>query len=156
MSYQASAALEKFILDACPLHYATPEAPETYLELCEYYPALVSGDPIPVQSEGCEFSIYSQESINQAWRAYHDGIHLLHQLNFSLDDEVETCEVQVRHMQEYANEYGFTDEDYAAVRADVIGQAMYYDKYKEFVRDQAAFVQSCLDNGVMATLETRW
>lgn len=154
--YQASAALEKFVLDACPLHYVSPDAPESYKELSQYYDTLAAGDPLPVAGGGSEYTMYSQESINHAWRAYHDGIHIVHELDFSLDDKMRTCEVQIEHMRMHHDHYGFTDRDYAAVRADVVGQAMYYAKYKEYVVNQASFVQSCLDNGILATLEAKW
>ena len=155
-AYQASPALERFIVDAAPLHYVTDDAPSTYAELKPYYDALVAGDPIPVYDGGSAYSIYSQPSINHAWRAYHDGIHLVHELGFNLEDEMQACEVQIGHMKQYSDEYDFGEEDYAAVRADIVGQAMYYAKHKRYVTNQAAFVQSCLDRGIAATIETRW
>lgn len=151
--YQASAALEKFVLDACPLHYVSPDAPESYKELSQYYDTLAAGDPIPVAGGGSEYTMYSQESINHAWRAYHYGIHIVHELDFSLDDEMRTCEVQIEHMRMYHDHYGFTDQDYAAVRADVVGQAMYYAKHKKYVDDQRAFVTRCLEVGILKAIE---
>ena len=152
--YRASRALEAFIADAAPLHYAIEDAPNSYEELMEHYDSLVTGDPIPVGSGGCEHSIYSRPEINQAWRAYHDGIHMVHELDFSLEDEEQVCEIQIEHMRLCSKDYGtFTSEDYAAVRADIIGQAMYYARYKKYVNDQARFVASCLDRGIVATLD---
>ena len=151
--YRASRALERFITDAAPLHYATADAPNSYASLMEHYGDLVAGHPIPVSNAGCADTIYSMPMINHAWRAYHDGIHMVHELGFDLEDEMQTCEVQIEHMKQHAEHYGFTGEDYLAVRADIIGQAMYYDKYKLYVRDQARFVASVLDRGIMLTLE---
>lgn len=153
MGYQASAALECFIVDAAPLHYAVEDAPSTYDELCDWFGPLMAGDPIPVYNGGSTHTMYSKPEINHAFRAYHDGIHLIYELGFSLDDEKQVCEVQLEHMRQHQDEYEFTAEDYAVVVADIVGQAMYYDKHKKYVNDQRRFVASCLERGILATIE---
>lgn len=151
--YRASAALERFIDDAAPLHYVAKDAPDSYEELAEFYETLMQGEPIPVSGDGCANSIYSNPGVNHSWRAYHGGIHIVHELDFSVEDETQAMEIQLAHMLDNDEHYCFQPEDYEAVKADVLGQRMYYVRYGKYVNDQARFVASCLACGILATLD---
>jgi hypothetical protein len=130
--------LEKLILATAPPHYGTPDAPNTWEALQKYRDVF----PLPVYDGGSETSIFSSKEVNIAARAWHDQTHLVYNLSFSVEDEIQVARIQCNNLmtagfKRYIN----------LIWCDVVGQVLFYDKYKMYVRDQNAFVCSLLKRG---------
>jgi hypothetical protein len=157
--YAASPQLENFILNQAPLHHPSVDAPNGYGELMQWYQDNRGYDhpnytmpSIPVFSGGSEATIYSSNRYNFAARAWHDSIHINKRLDFSMADEIKVMNEQVRQMKQRAVQFQLSNDDYQAIKYDVGGQVLYYYKHKEYVKDQAAFVQACFDEGMIQTV----
>jgi len=151
--YKASSRLEAFIRDAAPPHIAVADAPNTYKALLLHRGTLWMGQPLPVYNGGCDRTIYSSPNVNYAFRAWHDGIHIAHELDFSPAGEQQVLAVSHAHMAQHAKRYGLVAEDFAAITADILGQVMYYQKHGKYVDDQQAFVTRCLEQGILKAIE---
>lgn len=95
---------------------------------------------ITVYEGGSEMSIYGDAGVNQDFRAWHDWCHLALDANFTLEGETRACELQARHIR---GRYGDGDTGRALIRvleAEIIGQALYWRKYRKYVVNQRAFV----------------
>lgn len=122
----------------------TDNAPESFKEL----KAKTVGGVIPVADYGCDKSIYKDASINIKFRFWHDVTHLELDQGFSVSGETSVIEA---HMAE-AKEFGLSYLALEILKADTIGQVLYYDKFKEFVNDQSAWLDSCLQHGIKKAL----
>lgn len=81
-------------------------------------------------------TIFQDEKINFAFRAWHDSLHLKTGLNFSPESEIELGRIQ-------ASKIG------SSIVADLVycevsGQAEYYKKNGVFVQDQVLFTKEYL------------
>ena len=130
--------LEKLILKAAPPHYGTPDAPNTWEALKKYRDIF----PLPVFDGGCDKTIFTDKAVNLAARAWHDNTHLVYNLSFSVEDEIQVARIQCDNiaragLERYRN----------VIWLDVVGQVLFYDKYKMYVKDQNAFVCHLLKRG---------
>lgn len=147
--YRASTALEAFVLNQAPRHHSDSNAPSTFTELIDWRAWASDTDSMPVYDGGSELTIYSHDRYNYAFRAWHDKIHLDLNLGFGKLDEMAVCAEHVRQMRAHQVMFNLTDEDIRALQYDVAGQVLYYYNRKEYVHDQARFVQVCFDNRSM-------
>ena len=141
-----------------PFH-ATEEAPESFAGLKEW--AHSSGfDPLnraenpsmPVFAGGSDDTISGNAEGNHLFRAWHDCIHLQHGLSFSKGDELAVAALHCEQLRSVRAPQSVID----AVWCDTAGQVLHYYKYKEFVVDQAAFVEECLNAGIDVALQRNW
>ncbi len=146
--YKASNRLEFAIMELAPPHVATYDAPNTWAELVQWAYHASDGDPIPVYSGGCDKTIYSCPEVNHAFRAWHDMLHLFTHSDFSVRGEMVVNRHHQHILYERRNEFYLTHEELYAMNCDVLGQVLYYDRYHEYVDDQAAFVYSCVEQGL--------
>lgn len=130
--------LEKLILATAPPHYGTPDAPNTWEALQKHKDVF----PLPVFDGGCDSSIFSSKEVNIAARAWHDNTHLVYNLSFSVEDEIQVARIQCENLK-LAGLPRYTN----IIWLDVVGQILFYDKYKMYVKDQNAFVVSLLKRG---------
>lgn len=137
---QASHTLEQTILRNAPRHYATPDAPNTWKELQDWWESKGKyGEPMPVFDGGCDQTIYSQPYINHAFRAWHDMIHLKNGLSFQPEDEAKTAFIHMAACDNVA--------DALTIFADVYGQVLFYQKTGQFVENQSQFVGQFIKKG---------
>lgn len=122
-------------------YYVTDNAPETFKALCDI---VGNSKNVPIASYGSESSIYSNKEYNYKFRFWHDVCHLELNANFSFEGE---CKVIENHLQQ-AIEFGLSGLALQILNADTYGQVKYYYQNKKFVKNQAAFVDSCLAHGI--------
>ena len=102
--------------------------------------------PYRVSSDYCDQTIYNRCSgyngaeydgaeVNMAFRAWHDAMHLKHNLTTSTLDEIELGFLHVDLIKGH--------HEKLVMMAETIGQTLYYDAIGKFPDDQAAFVERC-------------
>ena len=151
----AIAQISKFIknrANKCSLvmgysFFATENAPETFKEL-----KLQTVDKvIPIASYGADSSIYDCRETNILFRFYHDVAHLEHNKGFNTQDEHYIANL---HITEFV-EFGASSLAVEIFRNDTIGQIEYYNKHKDFVCNQMAFMDSCLSVGIVNAIKVK-
>lgn len=127
------------------------EAPNSYAELKSL---LDGGEQLVVYSGGSETTIFADPKINFAFRAWHDLTHYQYEYDFSLIGEMFTCNAQIYEVT-YTLGADIAQHCRPYLTAEIIGQRLYYDKYKCYVEDQQAFVLAYMANSKEALLH-RW
>lgn len=96
-----------------------------------------------VSSEGCENSIYSDKEFNILFRVWHDNIHLQYNLDFSRDQELKVCYLQIEEIDKFLTSEAYSPlliEDVKEILYhDIAGQVEYYYTNNSFVDDQKLF-----------------
>lgn len=112
-----------------------------------------------ISSEGCEKTIYGNAYLNILARAWHDEIHLAHNLDFSMKDEFLVSDIQSGQLRNSTEDVQLGDDMATIIELDIKGQVIYYDRYKEFVDNQLLFVKrlfivKCLNVSSSVILDT--
>ena len=132
----------------------TDQAPESYKALKA---ATVDNGTqvIPVADYGCDSTIYGKgeagKHLNILFRFWHDVTHLELDSDFSQAGEYRVIN---QHLKD-ARAYGLSDLAMCILRADTIGQVDYYFRHGQFVGDQAAFVDSCIQHGIRKAISVK-
>ena len=113
------------------------EAPDTYEKLKAH---LDAGKPMIVWSGGSEATVYGHSSVNFAFRAWHDFCHWKGGHDFTLEGEIAACEMQCQHLFQFYGDCERTRQWSALLRAEIIGQALFFQRHKRFPDDQRSFV----------------
>lgn len=98
---------------------------------------------ITVSLEGCETSIYGNIYINLLARLWHDRLHLKHNKDFSLYDEIYIADIQRDEVYNYIKLRYNEDRALNAsvlIWVDIYEQIVYYETNKKFVVNQEQFV----------------
>lgn len=121
------ASLNSKILKLAPRYTAKDTAPETFQALkSQATSGLVVWDGMSDQT------IYGDNKVNHAFRAWHDSLHLKLNAPFTLEGETIVALEQARVLDS-----GYHGE---IMLAEVIGQARYLAKYGHFPIDQTKFI----------------
>lgn len=160
MSYHfdsARAALESFILGATVPYIVVPDsqAPQSLGDLIRWtgHGNLPGIDPLPVSGDFCEHTIWSRRSINYAFRAWHDALHIRHNLGFDFDSEIQVARI---HQSKLTGQLGVFERDAKRLLwADTAGQSLYFERWGEFPVNQRHFAEAFLVNESLA-LSVRW
>lgn len=120
-------------------------APETLEEL------VACGTMLPISSEGCDKTIYSEPFCNQQARFWHSVERIGLEKNFPLFDKLDVI----------AHQFGQLHDEVSSLAlkifwADMVGQAFYYDDHKEFVDNQRAFVECAVQRGIQFAIRFKW
>ena len=118
-----SESLNRQILALAPRHVAVPDAPNTWRELQRA--AYDSAGRLRVFNGASSATIYASPSVNFAFRAWHDSLHLAHGLDFSRESELKIAQF---HADQIQGEY-----DKRLIYADVAAQVEYYFKHGRYV-----------------------
>ena len=94
---------------------------------------------IPISKEGSNKNINGSE-VNNVLRFWHDDTHVT--LNKSFSEKGELAVIK-EHLKD-GKEYGLSNLALFILKADTEGQVKYYFKHKEFVNNQAAFIDTCI------------
>lgn len=133
MQRELISLLHSEVRNACQrlgLTYRVAEhAPDTFETLTEH--SSVSRELI-IWPGGSKHAIYKDASVNYAFRAWHDALHLQLQAGFDLSGETRVAMEQARQCS--------SDIAAAIMLTEVIGQAEYFKKYGEFPENQIDFV----------------
>jgi len=98
---------------------------------------------ITVSEEGCKYSIYDNEYVNIRARLFHDLVHFNYKLDFSLEDEIKVAKIQCELIETHLKDsIPRTRVDNACwlLFLDIVKQAEYYYKHKQFVVNQKDFI----------------
>lgn len=148
---QASQRLSQFILNtaariaavygvsyvAVPSDSAEP-APETYAGIRRMFSdATVIGlVPVRVSADGCDKTIYSEPSVNWAFRFWHDYLHWSQKLDLFLQDELRVASF---HLSAVSRKFGEGSLEVKLMAIDTVAQALYFNINGEHVEDQRQF-----------------
>lgn len=121
--------LNSKIVKLAPKHVAKLSAPETFNDLVSNLGELI------VYSGSSDQTIYGSESVNHAFRAWHDSLHISLNAPFTLDGETVVAMEQARLL---GGMYG------DILIAEVIGQAEYFQTHGTFPVNQTEFVVNYL------------
>ena len=128
--------------------HAADLAPNTYEELLE--DVRLNAGHITVWSGGSDRTVYGNPTVNHAFRAWHDSIHVGRGWDFTMTGEKLVAATQATT----AFAAGHTDLA-KVLLADVVGQAEYYGIHGAFPEDQIGFIQSYLRDP-LAALREEW
>lgn len=116
-------------------------APDTYEKLKAH---LCAGKRMAVWSGGSEATVYGHRSVNFAFRAWHDFCHWEGGHDFTLEGEIATCEMQCQHLFEFYGDCERIQVWCSLLRAEIVGQALFFHRHKRFPDDQRSFVAAYL------------
>jgi hypothetical protein len=128
-------------------------APQTYEQLKALMDA---GNRLRVWAGGSEDTIYKEPYVNYAFRAWHDLCHWRGQFSFTLQGEIATCEMQCRQLLEFYGKNETTHEWCAVLRAEIVGQALYFQRHKRFPEKQNHFIAAYLRDHEAALQWSLW
>lgn len=125
------------------------DAPSSYEALIQH---LNAGNRMVVYSGGAEGTIYADPQVNYAFRAWHDWCHWKGANDFTIPGEIGVYTMQVSHLKER-----FSDVNRWSwiLYAEVVGQRLYYSRYKTYVEDQRSFIAAYLTDP-HAALSRMW
>jgi hypothetical protein len=125
------AELNSRILKLSPKHSVSDHAPYSFESLKA---SSVSG--LVVWSGASDKTIYGAPSVNWAFRAWHDSLHLKLNAPFTLEGETLVALEQCRLIG--------SDQWAKIIMGEVIGQVEYLNKYGTFPADQIEFMRKWL------------
>jgi len=102
------------------------------------------GRDIPISRQGCNQTVYDSVPTNLLARFWHDVMHITLGKNFTFEQEVEVIRSQLMVLQSK----GLSGLAQEIFWADWYGQSLYYEHKGEFVKNQNAFMDSCLRHGI--------
>ena len=121
--------LNNKIIQLAPKHIVSDVAPDTFEKLKRNIGQLV------IWSGASDNTIYGDPAINQAFRAWHDSLHIKLNADFTQEGETRVALEQAR----------IIGGSYAEIiLAEVVGQGLYFNKYGEFPKNQIEFIKSYL------------
>ena len=123
------------------------DTPSTYRQLRAH---LDAGNRMVVYNGGSDGTIYADPEVNYAMRAWHDWAHYRHNNDFSVGGEAANCAVQCAQLRELYGDCPTTARWCEILRAEIIGQRLYYERHKRYVNDQRAFVEAYLADPELA------
>lgn len=129
--------------------YATDRAPSTYQQLRGAFEhSRATGDPLPVSNLFCEDTIFTEPSVNVAFRAWHDYHHCILGLSFDLADEWELTLWHLDRLTEAG--LGPDTREHELLRLDLLGQVILLGIAGRFPIQQGAFTRTCAELGLDA------
>lgn len=108
-----------------------------------------------VAAEGSDATIFGAAPVNYAFRAWHDWCHWKGGYDFSLQGEMDTCCLQLIHIQMLYGVNQRTCYWRTLLIAEVIGQRQYYELYREYISNQRAFATAYMEDR-NAALARKW
>lgn len=101
---------------------------------------------VSLHSSDC--TIYGDPKVNVAFRAWHDYVHITHNLDFSADGERNTRKIQQDHVLFYGQ--GYNQQTLllfcTLLFIEVDCQLAHYLKYREYVQDQRQFCKDLIQS----------
>ena len=135
---------------AVPSYEPHKDAPSTWPDLWSHWDSEVRwGKPLKVFDGASNFTIFDDPEDNYAFRAHHDWAHMMCRADFTPQGEDRSVEFQIAHIYGlFGREYDPVDLNKVArvLRAEVIGQGLYFAHHGIFPDDQKAFVTAYLNS----------
>jgi hypothetical protein len=120
-----------------------PDAPGTYKALKAL---LDAGKRLVVYDGGCEGTIYANPAVNHAFRAWHDWSHWKGGHDFSVAGEYAVFNMQRELLFDLYGDHDQTRRWINILDAEVVGQRLFYERYKRFIDDQRGFIEAYMKN----------
>ena len=122
---------ELIMIEASKINYTVSDhAPDTFNDLIEN-----SQGTLTVWAGASDNTIYGDPTVNHAFRAWHDHIHLRYGLGFTIPEEIEVAKIQASILPDRLGDI---------ILAEVAGQANYLKEHGHFPEDQKAFINQYL------------
>jgi hypothetical protein len=123
------------------------DAPHTYEALKAHRDA---GRRMLVFGGGSEHTIYADPAVNHAFRAWHDWTHWTGQHDLTFQGEIAVCADQRRYLIDTFGNTPEIERWSEIIKAEIIGQAAYFEDHKRFPGDQRGFVEAYLKDPHLA------
>lgn len=137
---------EEILLKLAPKHFASEDSPTTY----ETVKKQAETGTYHVFSGGSTDTIFSERKYQYAYRAWHDSIHLKHEIPFEMEDELQVARLQ----EHYALKAGVDPDDAMMLRYDLECHIRYYYAKGEHPNAQLDLIGDCLRNGINETVNS--
>lgn len=135
-------AIVALVEDLLPQGFdVSPDAPETFEELVANY---AKTGRLVVSSLHSDRTIYGSPSVNYAFRAWHDWVHVACNCPLTLEGERDAALIQIDQIALYADNQAQAERWARIIFAEVDGQAQYFAQTGDFPTDQVAFVSAYL------------
>ena len=128
-------------------YLAADDAPSTFEALVSQFDA---GNMMVVYSGRSDHTIYGDAAVNHAFRAWHDWCHWKGTFPLSPDGEAEACQMQCDQLYDLYGLNAHTLRWASIIKAEVIGQAIYFERHGRFPGNQRLFIQHYLANPEIA------
>lgn len=112
------------------------QAPNSFEELAAHYKKTKR---ILVWSGASDNTIFGDEEVNWAFRAWHDWVHLTQNFPFTTAGEAAACHFQIAQLKKVYGDSQETERWAAIIIAEVKEQTEYFEHTGNFVDDQRAF-----------------
>jgi len=96
---------------------------------------------IQIWKGGSSITIFADAELNHMFRCWHDYTHMVNQLRYDLAGESEVASIQASQLP---MDWGY---ERALINSEIVGQALYFTRYGEFIDDQRAFTVQYLTTG---------
>lgn len=126
-----------------PTGYDLDENPPTSLKDLQ---ARLGATPRRVWSGASDATIYGDEEVNYAFRAWHDYHYWRSGLDFAPHNEAIVAEMQCSDILKVYGDSDMTRRWCDIIRAEVIGQTAHYYVHGDYPRDQMSFVRAYLED----------
>ncbi len=127
-----SARLNEIVLLSAPEFRAAEVAPATVPELF----GAGSVGTLTVWNGASDGTVFGAATVNHAFRAWHDSLHLATRIGFTVDEEIELGRRQAELVARLSG-----DRLATLVWLEVAGQATEFRRTGNFVADQIGFMQ---------------
>ena len=114
-------------------YYVSDTAPDTYQAL------RANTDTLTVWSGASDNTIFIDPSLNHLFRAWHDSLHIQHNLDFTIQGELLTATIQIEQASRLVG-----DRFATLIEAETRQQTLYYAEHGVFPEDQGAFTEAFL------------
>lgn len=96
---------------------------------------------IEVWTGGTDDNIYGSAHMNHLFRFWHDHTHIVADKDFTPMSEIMVSQIQQLQLQS-------NDFDRRLIAADITGQVIYFDMFKQFPHYQRRFVAEYMQDGI--------
>lgn len=110
---------------------------------------------IIVASDYSSKTVYGSAPINHAFRAWHDYIHVKHDLPFTPEGEFRVFTIQGEQLMNYLDYSQQAFKFYEYLYIEIVGQFLYKERHKEFPNDQLQFALNWLTRGRDFAIRTK-
>lgn len=94
---------------------------------------------VKVWSGASDTSIFQSADVNEAFRAWHDYVHITHDLPFTLDGEIKVCRIQQEYIRDKNIDATVKAVSLRLLEIEVIEQVKYFFDTGKYVKDQRQF-----------------
>lgn len=133
-------AIKDITLKTVKKYKIAKNAPNTFIDLMDDFN---KNGIITVYNGNTNNTIYNDDQVNLDFRAWHDHTHITHKLDFTLQSEYKTCDIQIAKLKKY----NLSDILLKIFELDIKAQVKYYYTNKKYINNQFKFIDDVLMYG---------